>query len=278
MTKEQAAILAAMEANKANEAVLNSWKKFHSVKKVNRKDSLVLSGIVYDGMVRKVDEFLNEAGGKPVTLKVNSPGGDYFAGNTIRNMLMEYEGEVTTVNYGLAASAAANIFLAGDKRQIFKDSELMIHGVLAMAYGNAEDFKKLADELEKSTNLMIDNFYLDRFDLKRDEIVEMMNEERMIDGKECVECGAATGFRKVKGNESEEEEMENEYEEDPDEKGNEETDPEDDEDRGNEGGDSEDDETREQRLAAGNKLARQTIERINDRNLIRDLTRGGIVT
>ena len=61
--------------------------------------------------------FRNElnAGKGPITIWINSPGGDCIAAAQIYNMLMEYPADVTVKIDGIAASAASVISMAGTK-------------------------------------------------------------------------------------------------------------------------------------------------------------------
>jgi ATP-dependent Clp protease protease subunit len=56
------------------------------------------------------DELLSGSG--PVTVWINSPGGDVFAAAQIYTMLREYPGEVTVKINGVAASAASVVAMA----------------------------------------------------------------------------------------------------------------------------------------------------------------------
>ena len=53
------------------------------------------------------------AGSGPITIWINSPGGDVFAAAQIYNMLMDYPYDVTVKIDALAASAASVIAMAG---------------------------------------------------------------------------------------------------------------------------------------------------------------------
>ena len=53
------------------------------------------------------------SGTGPVTIYLNSPGGDCFAASQIYTMLMDYKGPVTVKIDGIAASAASVIAMAG---------------------------------------------------------------------------------------------------------------------------------------------------------------------
>ena len=55
------------------------------------------------------------AGSGPVTIWLNSPGGDCIAASQIYSMLMDYKSDVTIKIDGIAASAASVIAMAGTK-------------------------------------------------------------------------------------------------------------------------------------------------------------------
>ena len=80
-----------------------------------------------------VEEFLQDLESiqdkENITVHINSPGGELYAGVAIYNRLKELSGTVTTINDGLCASAASLIFQAGDIRRMNKGSNLMAHGV-----------------------------------------------------------------------------------------------------------------------------------------------------
>ena len=86
-------------------------------------DVIGCGGIEADDVVQA----LALAGGAPVRVRINSPGGDAFEGFAIYNILNSYEGEVTTVVDGVAASAAAYLAMAGSTVEMQPASFLMIH-------------------------------------------------------------------------------------------------------------------------------------------------------
>ena len=63
---------------------------------------------------KRISGALRNARGSDVVVNINSPGGDYFEGLAIYNMLREYEGKVTVRVLGMATSAALIIAMAGD--------------------------------------------------------------------------------------------------------------------------------------------------------------------
>lgn len=59
------------------------------------------------------------SGSGPITIWINSPGGDSIAASRIYSMLMDYQGDVSVKIDGIAASAASVIAMAGTKVLIF---------------------------------------------------------------------------------------------------------------------------------------------------------------
>src|SRR5690606_18124282 len=64
---------------------------------------------------KRVSAALRAIGEKPVTVLINSPGGDFFEGVTIYNMLRAHPSKVTVQILGIAASAASVIAMAADE-------------------------------------------------------------------------------------------------------------------------------------------------------------------
>ena len=110
---------------------------------------------IWNGTVSHVDKELQKAGGAPITIKINSWGGDVFAGCGVVNLIKDYEGEVTTKVMGMAASAAALIFMSGEKRIMPKYSMLMFHKAWNFMAGNADELRKAAKTLDEIDAMII---------------------------------------------------------------------------------------------------------------------------
>jgi len=85
----------------------------------------------------------------PVTLRINSPGGDVFAGIAIAQAIREYADGVTVKIDGLAASIASVIAIAGREVTAAPGSFVMIHKAWTMMIGNSDDLTREAALLEK---------------------------------------------------------------------------------------------------------------------------------
>lgn len=81
------------------------------------------------------------SGSGPITVWINSPGGDCVAAAQIYNMLMDYPADVTVRIDGIAASAASVIAMAGTKVQMSPVSVMMIHNPLTVVMGEYIDVR-----------------------------------------------------------------------------------------------------------------------------------------
>lgn len=83
-----------------------------------------------------------------LNIYINSPGGSVFAGLAIYNMLKRNKAKKIVHVDGVAASMASVIAMVGDVINIPSNAFLMIHNPWTFAMGNANDFRKLADDLD----------------------------------------------------------------------------------------------------------------------------------
>lgn len=129
----------------------------------------------------------------PVTVYINSPGGDMFEGMAIYNLLREHGGEVTVKVIGLAASAASVIAMAGDRVEVGLAGFLMIHNAWIGAWGNRHELREVADTLEPFDRAMGD-VYAARTGASREAMQALMDAETWIGGSDAVEQGFADGL------------------------------------------------------------------------------------
>ena len=126
----------------------------------------------------------------PITVHINSIGGDVFEGLAIYNLLRSRQ-NVTTVTEGLAASIASVIFLAGSVRQIHEHAMLMVHDPSIFAAGKAEDLENMLELLSKAKD-QITSIYLSNSTLTEAEINSLLSKDSYITSDEAVNSGFAT--------------------------------------------------------------------------------------
>lgn len=132
------------------------------------------------------EELFSEDG--PITLSVNSPGGDTIAASQIYTMLREYPGDVTVKITGIAASAASVIAMAGTKVCMSPTAMMMIHNPFTVAMGDSDEMRRagqLLDEVKES----IINAYELKTGLSRTRISHMMNDETWMNPVKAKELG-----------------------------------------------------------------------------------------
>lgn len=137
------------------------------------------------------DELLGGKG--PITVWINSPGGDCVAASQIYAMLMDYPGEVTVKVDGLAASAASVIAMAGTKVLMAPTAMLMIHNPMTAAFGDSAEMQKAIEMLTEVKESII-NAYEIKTGLSRSKLARLMDEETWMNAKRAIELGFCDGL------------------------------------------------------------------------------------
>lgn len=175
----------------------NFWKWSNGVETSDSK--LILEGVVSsedwwgDGLDITPQAFRDELAKHSgnLTVSLNSPGGDVFAGVSIYNTLSSYDkGDVIIEVNGLAASIASVIAMAGDKIIMLPGSSMMIHKPWSMGIGNADELEKVIEALNSIEDSLVP-IYTARTGLKEDRIKEMLADETWLTPQEAVELGFA---------------------------------------------------------------------------------------
>lgn len=125
-----------------------------------------------------------------ITLRVSSPGGDVFDGIAIHNALKTHKAKVTAHVDGIAASAASYIVMAANKIVMPANAFMLIHGASGMAFGNADDMRAMADDLDR-VDKSISATYVARSKSTAAKIKAIMKEDRLMDAAEAKELGLA---------------------------------------------------------------------------------------
>ena len=120
--------------------------------KLMKTRSVMLTGEITkesaDQVVRQL-LVLDSESDEPITVYINSPGGDVDAGFAIYDMIRFVRSEVTVVGMGLVASAAALIYLSvpKERRVAFPNSTYLIHQPLSQLKGTAIEIDIYAKKL-----------------------------------------------------------------------------------------------------------------------------------
>ena len=133
------------------------------------------------------------SGDGPVTVWINSPGGDCIAAAQIYNMLIDYPGDVTVKIDGLAASAASVIAMAGTKVLMSPVGMMMVHNPLTFVSGDSAEMKKAIEMLDSVKESII-NAYEIKTGLSRAKLSRLMDEETWMDARKAMELGFIDGM------------------------------------------------------------------------------------
>lgn len=139
---------------------------------------------------KRIAGALRQIGDCDVVVNINSPGGDYFEGLAIYNLLREHQGRVTVKILGIAASAASVIAMAGDEVQIARAGFLMIHNAWVSTSGDRHQLRDTAEWLEPFDATAAD-IYAVRTGIDTVELATMLDKETWIGGADAVERGFA---------------------------------------------------------------------------------------
>ena len=132
-------------------------------------------------------------GSGPVTIWLNSPGGDVVAAAQIYNMLIDYPGHVTVNIDGIAASAASVIAMAASTVAMSPVSMLMIHNPATMAVGDKDELARAMNMLD-SVKESILNAYQEKTNLSRAKLSKLMDAETWMDARAAIDMGFADEF------------------------------------------------------------------------------------
>lgn len=173
-------------------------KKYYSLETVNNNADLYIFGDItawpWDEKDRDaygIVKELREVEANTINVHINSYGGDVSEGLAIYNTLKNHKAQIVTICDGFACSAASVIFMAGDIRIVNEASLLMIHNPWTRARGNAEEFRKQAEDLDKIAQASI-NAYMSKVNISEEKLKQLLNDETWLTAQECLDMRFAT--------------------------------------------------------------------------------------
>lgn len=131
-----------------------------------------------------------------IHVHIDSYGGSVPEGWAIYNTLKQHKAQIVTHADGFVASAAIYPFLAGDERIASNVSAFFFHQVLTSAYGNADDLRKAAEEVDKLNEIGLAAF--ENVGVSKDKMRELEKAESWLSAEEVLELGIATAIGVVR--------------------------------------------------------------------------------
>lgn len=128
----------------------------------------------------------------PITLYINSPGGEVQSGLALYDVMQAVSCPIRTVCLGMAASIGALLFIAGDDREILPHSRVMIHDPLigAGAGGSALSVKARADDLMRIRDITA-GVIARHSGMPIERVFELTASDTYFEAEEAVEAGLA---------------------------------------------------------------------------------------
>ena len=128
---------------------------------------------------------------EPVTVFINSPGGEIFSGFAIFDMLNFIACPVTTIVTGFAASMGSILSMAADKGRRFAmpQAKIMIHQPLLMGYqGRASECEIQAREILKTRDHLV-KLYSEKTGKSKEEIKKALDRDNWFTAEEALDYG-----------------------------------------------------------------------------------------
>lgn len=151
--------------------------------KVYLYDEIGFFGVTADDMITQLNDAVD-----PVSLYVNSPGGEIFEGIALYNALLRRD--VSVFIDGIAASAASFVAQAAapGRLGIAKTARMMLHNGQAFAGGDAAQLRKMAEIIDKETT-NIASIYSERTGKPTQYWLDMMDKETWLSADEACSEG-----------------------------------------------------------------------------------------
>ena len=128
----------------------------------------------------------------PITLYINSPGGEVQSGLALYDVMQAVSCPIHTVCLGMAASMAALLFIAGDQREMLPHSRAMIHDPLIGGGigGSALSAKARADDLMRIRDITT-QVISQHTGMNLEEVFELTAKDTYFEAEEAIANGMA---------------------------------------------------------------------------------------
>jgi ATP-dependent protease ClpP protease subunit len=123
-----------------------------------------------------------------IHLRINSYGGEIFAGLSTVDVIRSLRTKVYTYVEGAAASAATLISISGKKRFIGKNSFMLLHQLSSVCAGT---FERLEDEHENNKRIMnsMKSLYKEYTKIPMKELDQILKRDIWFDANTCLKYG-----------------------------------------------------------------------------------------
>lgn len=165
-------------------------------KQIIEQRKIIISSTVNQKLAEKIIKslfFLDSIDSeKPITVIINSPGGDVFSGFAIYDIMRAIKAPVITLVTGFAASMGSIIMLGAKKgrRYATANSKILIHQPLIAGVfeGRATDIEIQAKEIQETKDRII-NLYVEETGKPREKIAADIEMDYWMTAEEAIKYG-----------------------------------------------------------------------------------------
>ena len=138
---------------------------------------------------------LDQESDEPITLYINSPGGDVYSAYALIDFIRVMRSPLTTCVIGTAASMGALLFLTGERRLVFEHSRIMVHdpsfGNYNVAGMKPHQLQEMVNDL-KGVQKITAQLICDVTGKSLKEVLKVTKDDRYFNANEALEFGLAT--------------------------------------------------------------------------------------
>jgi len=125
-----------------------------------------------------------------INIYINSYGGEVKEGLAIYNQLKRHSAQKTVYIDGFACSIASVIAMAGDKVVMGNNTLIMIHHASMGAFGNAEQLRKAANDVEVIDKASCSSYLTKAGDKLTEEILnQLLDNQTWLSAEQCLQYG-----------------------------------------------------------------------------------------
>lgn len=132
--------------------------------------------------------YLDAQNHDPISLYINTPGGDVLSGLAIYDTIKLLKSPVRTICIGMAASMGSIILCAGTERVMLPHSKILIHQPWGGMEGQTTDLSIAIREIEKEKSILID-IVSNTTGQPRDKVAADMERDFWLDCDSAIEYG-----------------------------------------------------------------------------------------
>ncbi len=125
-----------------------------------------------------------------INIYINSYGGEVKEGLAIYNQLKRHPAQKTVYVDGFACSIASVIAMAGDKVIMGNNTLMMIHHASMGAWGNAEELRKAANDVEVIDKASCSSYLAKAGDkLSEETLNQLLDNQTWLNAEQCLQYG-----------------------------------------------------------------------------------------